>query len=307
MSLLPTLHLRYLRKLTFIATPAVNGYIQPYSVRCHPSPLSVFKQFASTSTSKCKNISDPSPRTLFYAKRLFTHAIRTIHSTTHSFSNENVVKDGVSQVPEIKDSLHTESVQTDEELKKLLKEMASDFDHHSDEENNWKLESFGKRDHTTHYVFNIDELVEILREENTQDICVIEVPKHKQYVDYFVIVSCQSVRHLQATTQYINQMYKQKKRPEDPFVKVEGKHTEDWMCIDLGNIVLHLFLTPTRELYELEKLWTLGAKYDDQLRYMMEQAKQSLVLEDEEISEDNSDDKTQSEEKHNQDTKPRLS
>lgn len=40
-----------------------------------------------------------------------------------------------------------------------------------------------------------------------------------------------------------------------------------------GNIVVHFFLPEVREVYELEKLWTLGPKYDDQTRAMLEEEK----------------------------------
>ena len=59
------------------------------------------------------------------------------------------------------------------------------------------------------FVFDIDELVQILREENAQDICVIKVPPEKNYVDYFVVVTGRSSRHLMAMTQFINKLVRQ--------------------------------------------------------------------------------------------------
>ncbi|XP_040289591.1 mitochondrial assembly of ribosomal large subunit protein 1 [Bufo bufo] len=111
--------------------------------------------------------------------------------------------------------------------------------------------------------FNINVLVNLLRQENGKDLCVIRVPPEMKYADYFVVVGGTSTRHLQAMAQYTLQVYKFLKRENKPHVCLEGKDTDDWMCIDFGNIVVHYMLPETRETYELEKLWTLRS-YDDQ-------------------------------------------
>lgn len=88
--------------------------------------------------------------------------------------------------------------------------------------------------------------------------------------------------------------YKFLKKEGEPHVKIEGKDTEDWICIDFGgwniegiilnfpqnkrwlnqvgfsflssgSMVVHFMLPETRETYELEKLWTLRS-FDEQLK-----------------------------------------
>ncbi|NXM73583.1 MASU1 protein, partial [Serilophus lunatus] len=115
--------------------------------------------------------------------------------------------------------------------------------------------------------FNIDLVVALLRQENAKDICVIQISPEMKYCDYFIIVSGSSTRHLHAMAHYMLKMYKHLKEKCDPHVQIEGKETDDWLCIDFGNIVVHFMLPETREVYELEKLWTLGS-YDDQLAQM---------------------------------------
>ncbi|XP_072880699.1 mitochondrial assembly of ribosomal large subunit protein 1 [Hemitrygon akajei] len=112
-------------------------------------------------------------------------------------------------------------------------------------------------------VFNIDVLVSLLRQENAKDICVIRLPMELKYANYFIIVSGTSARHLQAMAQYAIKVYKHLKTGENDSATIEGKDTDDWKCIDFGNMVVHFMLPETRELYELEKLWTLRS-YDDQ-------------------------------------------
>ncbi|XP_035418344.1 mitochondrial assembly of ribosomal large subunit protein 1 [Cygnus atratus] len=119
--------------------------------------------------------------------------------------------------------------------------------------------------------FNIDFVVALLRQENAKDICVIQVPPEIKYCNYFIVVSGSSTRHLHAMAHYMMKMYKHQKEDTDPHAQIEGKETDDWLCIDFGSIVMHFMLPETRETYELEKLWTLGS-YDDQLTQMTPQS-----------------------------------
>uniref|UniRef100_K7G6A5 Mitochondrial assembly of ribosomal large subunit protein 1 n=1 Tax=Pelodiscus sinensis TaxID=13735 RepID=K7G6A5_PELSI len=116
--------------------------------------------------------------------------------------------------------------------------------------------------------FSIDFVTALLRQENASNICVIQLPPEMRYSDYFIIVSGSSARHLHAMAHYTLKMYKQMKQENNPHVLIEGKDTDDWMCIDFGSIVIHFMLPETREIYELEKLWTLRS-YDDQLAQMV--------------------------------------
>lgn len=113
--------------------------------------------------------------------------------------------------------------------------------------------------------FSLDVLVSLLRQENAGDICVIKVPEQIKYSEYFIVVSGTSPRHLRAMALYAIKVYKFLKNSGDPNVKIQGKDADDWMCVDFGNMVVHFMLPETREVYELEKLWTLRA-FDEQLK-----------------------------------------
>ncbi|KAK0144824.1 Mitochondrial assembly of ribosomal large subunit protein 1 [Merluccius polli] len=113
--------------------------------------------------------------------------------------------------------------------------------------------------------FNIDVMVSLLRQENAVDICVIKIPEAINYSDYFIVVSGISPRHLSAMAHYAIKVHKYMKKECEPHAKLEGKDAEEWKCIDFGSMVLHLMLPETREVYELEKLWSLRF-FDEQLR-----------------------------------------
>ncbi|KAK0180381.1 hypothetical protein PV327_006025 [Microctonus hyperodae] len=116
--------------------------------------------------------------------------------------------------------------------------------------------------HGVRGVFDIEDLVEILRKDKAQNIFVATVPSELSYVDYIVIVTAKSARHMSALATYIRKAYKLKRYPEELLPKIEGKNSKDWVAIDLGNIALHIFTTTIREKYDLETLWSVGPTYD---------------------------------------------
>lgn len=123
----------------------------------------------------------------------------------------------------------------------------------------------GTVDQGSSETFSLDVLVTLLKQENALDICVVKIPEQIKYADYFVVVSGLSTRHLKAMALYAIKVYKYLKKDHESHVKIEGRNAEDWMCIDFGNIVVHFMLPESREVYELEKLWTLRS-FDEQLR-----------------------------------------
>uniref|UniRef100_G3MQZ1 Mitochondrial assembly of ribosomal large subunit protein 1 n=2 Tax=Amblyomma TaxID=6942 RepID=G3MQZ1_AMBMU len=112
-------------------------------------------------------------------------------------------------------------------------------------------------------VFEVEELVDILREEKLTDIAVITVPKEMVYADYLVLATAVSPRQARGVTEFLRKLYKRKKDSTDPTLFIEGDETPDWKVLDMGNVVLHVFLPEARRHYDVETLWTVGSTYDD--------------------------------------------
>ena len=62
-------------------------------------------------------------------------------------------------------------------------------------------------------VFEIGELVDVLRRENCFDIITLKIPKHINYVDYIVVTSCRSSKHVVAVAEFTKKLFKQKMDP----------------------------------------------------------------------------------------------
>ncbi|XP_017103976.2 uncharacterized protein RsfS312 [Drosophila bipectinata] len=113
-----------------------------------------------------------------------------------------------------------------------------------------------------HGVFDVEDLVELLRKENVDDIFVCSVPEDLKYVDHMVICSGRSYRHMLSTAEFVRRMFKIKRVKGDILPRIEGGKSRDWMAMDLGNIALHIFSPQAREEYDLESLWAIGSQFD---------------------------------------------
>ncbi|KAG5315895.1 MASU1 protein, partial [Acromyrmex insinuator] len=112
-------------------------------------------------------------------------------------------------------------------------------------------------------VFDIDQLVELLERDKAKNIFVASVPKEYAYVDYIIVVTANSQKHMNALATFIRKVYKLKRYQNELIPKIEGEKSKDWMALDLGNIALHILSGSAREHYDLETLWAVGSQYDD--------------------------------------------
>jgi ribosome-associated protein len=67
-----------------------------------------------------------------------------------------------------------------------------------------------------------------------------------------VIASGRSTRQVAALAEKLTDRLKQE---FGRLSKIEGKNTGDWILVDTGDIIIHLFRPEVREFYQLEKMW----------------------------------------------------
>ncbi len=93
-----------------------------------------------------------------------------------------------------------------------------------------------------------------LDDDKATDIVVIELAGKTEMADYMVIATGQSSRQVGAMANHLSQILKDQGVKS---VAVEGTDTCDWVLIDAGDVLVHLFRPEVREFYELEKLWSV--------------------------------------------------
>ncbi len=83
-------------------------------------------------------------------------------------------------------------------------------------------------------------------------IVVINLEGRTSLTDYMVIASGNSQRHVGAMAENLREKIKQSGIQT---VSIEGQTQCDWVLIDAGDIIIHLFRPEVREFYNIEKMW----------------------------------------------------
>ena len=97
-----------------------------------------------------------------------------------------------------------------------------------------------------------DALIEALEDKKAQDILVLDVRGRCDFADRFILASGRSDRQLKALAQSVGEVAHR----FDLASKVEGLEAAEWLLVDLGDIIIHLFLPEARESFQLERLWS---------------------------------------------------
>jgi ribosome-associated protein len=105
------------------------------------------------------------------------------------------------------------------------------------------------------------DIVRWLDEAKAEDIVDIPLEGKSSLGDYMVIASGRSDRHVGAIAEQVAQKLKDAGYSG---VRVEGLATCDWVLIDAGDIIVHVFRPEVREFYNLEKMWTTAPPAEQQ-------------------------------------------
>ncbi|WP_420899295.1 ribosome silencing factor [Fertoeibacter niger] len=94
-----------------------------------------------------------------------------------------------------------------------------------------------------------------LEDDKAEEIVQIDLRGRSDMADYMVICSGRSSRQVAAISE---KLMDRLKVDFNRLSKVEGKETGDWVLIDTGDVIVHVFRPEVREFYQLEKMWLPG-------------------------------------------------
>ncbi|MBL4768591.1 MAG: ribosome silencing factor [Rhodobacteraceae bacterium] len=101
----------------------------------------------------------------------------------------------------------------------------------------------------------LEHILNSLDSDKAEDVVQIDLQGKTQIGDYMVIASGRSSRQVSAMAEKLMDRLKQ---DFGRLSKVEGKDVGDWVLVDTGDVIVHIFRPEVREFYQLEKMWQPG-------------------------------------------------
>ena len=95
-------------------------------------------------------------------------------------------------------------------------------------------------------------IIKSLSENKAEDITTIDLRGRTSIGDFMVVASGRSTRQVSSISQKLVDILK---TDLGRLSKVEGKDAGDWVLIDTGDIIVHVFRPEVREFYQIEKMW----------------------------------------------------
>ncbi|UDF04837.1 ribosome silencing factor [Asticcacaulis sp. AND118] len=97
-----------------------------------------------------------------------------------------------------------------------------------------------------------------LDDDKAQDIVCIDLRGKSSVADTLIIASGRSHRHVGALADHVMRALKDAGYGK---VRVEGLPACDWVLLDAGDVVVHLFRPEVRSFYNIEKIWSVSSNH----------------------------------------------
>ena len=101
--------------------------------------------------------------------------------------------------------------------------------------------------------------VEALEDKKAEDIAIIDISEVSVIADYFIIAGGNNKSQIQALSDVVDEKLG---RAGLPLKQIEGYNNANWILLDFGDIIVHIFDEENRLFYDLERIWCDGKKIE---------------------------------------------
>lgn len=101
--------------------------------------------------------------------------------------------------------------------------------------------------------------IQALEDKKAQDIRIIDISEVSVIADYFIIASGSNKNQIQTLCDNVQETLGRAGYPEK---QTEGYQTANWILMDFGDVIVHIFDRENRLLYDLERIWRDGRQME---------------------------------------------
>lgn len=101
--------------------------------------------------------------------------------------------------------------------------------------------------------------IQAMKDKKAQGIHIIDISQVSVIADYFVIAGGNNKNQIQAICDNIQEILG---RAGYPLKQTEGYNTANWILMDFGDVIIHIFDRENRLLYDLERIWRDGKQVE---------------------------------------------
>lgn len=98
-----------------------------------------------------------------------------------------------------------------------------------------------------------DFIIDKIDDLKGKDIVTLDVRGKSSITDYMIVCTGTSIRHVSSIAEHL---LDEAKKHGLLVLGSEGKNDADWVVVDMDSVIVHIMQEETRQLYELEKLWS---------------------------------------------------
>jgi len=102
-----------------------------------------------------------------------------------------------------------------------------------------------------------DVALKVLDERQADDIVTVSLAGRSAMADYMIIASGRASKQLSAIAHYVREEFEKLGVTQ---IRTEGQGEGNWVLMDAGDVVIHLFRPEVRKYYNLEQIWTRSAR-----------------------------------------------
>ncbi|CAN5644557.1 hypothetical protein BH18ACI1_BH18ACI1_13420 [soil metagenome] len=111
---------------------------------------------------------------------------------------------------------------------------------------------------------DLDEAVKLAltcaSEKKAFDMVALDLREIASFTEFFIIVSGANQRQVQAISDEINEQLK--KQLKTKAIRIEGYSSAEWILLDYGDFIVHIFEKEARDFYDLQRLWRDAKKVE---------------------------------------------